>query len=482
MNMKQLDLKLTVAELIQTYPELREILNDLGFSKILNPMALKAMGNIMTLPRGAAVRNVPMDKVIAALSAHGFKIVGQDAGEDRKQKLKAYIERLSRGESLETVREEFVREFQSVSALEIAEAEQQLIKSGTPMQDVQRLCDVHSAMFHGRTESEVIKGELAAQAAKMEDLSGADLPAGHPVSLLRAENTGLEAILDRIQEQCGSAAPDSSQIIEALRQFNGVRSHYAKKEELLMPKLYDYGVTGPSQVMWGVDDEIKKELGVLTRAVAEAADNVIIYKGRIEAVAQRAREMIYKEERILFPLCLRYFTEEEWKRIYRDFPDMGVAFVENPPQWEAGEAWSAEQLAKISAQEILDGRIQLPTGELTVKQLSGIFSLLPVDITFIDAEDKLRFFMNEGHIFPRPKAALGRDVYECHPPQIVPVVKNLIADFRAKKRDSLEVARYIMGKPVMVKYMAVYDQDDEYIGTVEVVQNCASILEKFHKA
>lgn len=192
--------------------------------------------------------------------------------------------------------------------------------------------------------------------------------------------------------------------------------------------------------------------------------------------------MIYKEERILFPLCLRYFTEEEWKRIYRDFPDMGVAFVENPPQWEAGEAWSAEQLAKISAQEILDGRIQLPTGELTVKQLSGIFSLLPVDITFIDAEDKLRFFMNEGNIFPRPKAALGRDVYECHPPQIVPVVKNLIADFRAKKRDSLEVARYIMGKPVMVKYMAVYDQDDEYIGTVEVVQNCASILEKFHKA
>lgn len=84
--------------------------------------------------------------------------------------------------------------------------------------------------FMGGLESEVIKGELAAQAAKMEDLSGADLPAGHPVSLLRAENTGLEAILDRIQEQCGSAAPDSSQIIEALRQFNGsVRTMPKKK-------------------------------------------------------------------------------------------------------------------------------------------------------------------------------------------------------------------------------------------------------------
>lgn len=479
--MKQLDLKMTVAELIQAYPELKEILNELGFSKILNPMALKAMGNIMTLPRGAAVRNIPMEKIINALEANDFSIVGQDENEGRKAKLRGYIERLGKGESLESVREEFVREFESVSVLEIAEAEQQLIKSGTPMKEVQKLCDIHSAMFHGRTETEVIKGELKTQAAKIEDLSGSDLPAGHPISLLRAENTGLEQILDILKVECEGEDPDAQIVVRTLQQFNGIRSHYAKKEELLMPKLYDYGVTGPSQVMWGVDDEIKKELGTLTRAVSEDADNVIIYKGRIAALAQRTREMIYKEERILFPLCLRYFTETEWKRIYRDFPDMGIAFVAYPAKWDAGEAWAAEELAKVSEQEILDGRIQLPTGELTVKQLSGIFSLLPIDITFIDADDKLRFFINEGNVFPRPKAALGRDVYECHPPQIVPVVRNLIAEFRARKRTSLEVARYIMGKPVMVRYMAVYDQEEQYIGTVEVVQNCDYILEKFHK-
>ena len=168
--MKQLDLKMTVAELIQAYPELREILNEIGFSKILNPMALKAMGNIMTLPRGAAVRNIPMEKIINTLEAYGFSIVGQDENERRKAKLRGYIERLGKGESLESVREEFVREFESVSVLEIAEAEQQLIKSGTPMKEVQKLCDIHSAMFHGRTETEVIKGELKTQAAKIEDL------------------------------------------------------------------------------------------------------------------------------------------------------------------------------------------------------------------------------------------------------------------------------------------------------------------------
>ncbi|MBQ2087197.1 MAG: PAS domain-containing protein [Selenomonas sp.] len=306
------------------------------------------------------------------------------------------------------------------------------------------------------------------------------LPQGHPVSLLRAENAGLGAVLDSIAAQLsGRGVPDAAIVIKALQDFNGVRAHYAKKEELLMAQLYKYGVTGPSQVMWDEDDEIKKELGTLTRAVMDDADNVLIYKGRIAALVEKARGMMAKEEKILFPLCLRFFTAEEWKKIYRDFPEMGMAFVEKPAKWEEGENWAADELAKVKGQDILAGKILLPTGELTVKQLSALLSLLPLDLTFIDAEEKLRFFINEGRVFPRPLAALGRDVAECHPPHIVPVVRNLVADFKAKKRSSLEVARYIMGKPILVKYMAVYDDDGEYLGTLEAVQNCEHILEKF---
>ena len=306
------------------------------------------------------------------------------------------------------------------------------------------------------------------------------LPEGHPVSLLRAENAGLGAVLDSIAAQLsGRGVPDAAIVIKALQDFNGVRAHYAKKEELLMAQLYKYGVTGPSQVMWDEDDEIKKELGTLTRAVMDDADNVLIYKGRIAALVEKARGMMAKEEKILFPLCLRFFTAEEWKKIYRDFPEMGMAFVEKPAKWEEGENWAADELAKVKGQDILAGKILLPTGELTVKQLSALLSLLPLDLTFIDAEEKLRFFINEGRVFPRPLAALGRDVAECHPPHIVPVVRNLVADFKAKKRSSLEVARYIMGKPILVKYMAVYDEDGEYLGTLEAVQNCEHILEKF---
>lgn len=402
--MKTIDFERMAAELVKAEPEVGRILAELGLGNMVSPEALKVMGNIMTIPRAAAMKGVELGKVVEALKAAGFSVMNVPAAE-------------------------------AVSPCKVT----------------------------GHFDVAV------------------DLPAGHPIQLMRAENAGMEHVLDILQAQCEKASPEAEVVIPALQAFNGVRSHYAKKEELLMAQLYKYGVTGPSQVMWNEDDEIKKEVGVLTRAVMEDRDNVLIYKGRIAAVANRARGMIAKEEKILFPLCLRFYTQEEWLCIYRDFPEMGMVFVEQPAKWQEGETWIAAELAKVKEQEILDGKIQLPTGELTVKQLSGIFSLLPLDLTFIDAEEKLRFFINEGRVFPRPLAALGRDVAECHPPQIVPVVRNLVADFKAKKRSSLEVARYIMGKPIMVKYMAVYDDDGEYIGTLEAVQDCSHILEKFNR-
>ena len=402
--MKKIDFNLTVAELVKDNPEVRKILSALGMGKLITPEALQVMGNIMTIPRAAAIQGVALADVVQAFTDAGFVVV-----------------------------------------------------NGEP------------------SPAENLTCQLTSQVDR-----SIGLLEGHPVSLLRAENAGLGAVLDSIAAQLsGRGVPDAAIVIKALQDFNGVRAHYAKKEELLMAQLYKYGVTGPSQVMWNEDDEIKKEIGTLTQAVTEDADNVLIYKGRIAAVTKKAREMVYKEEQILFPLCLRFFTDEEWLRIYRDFPEMGMAFVEKPAKWEAGERWTAAELAKVTEQEILAGKIQLPTGELTVKQLSAILALLPLDLTFIDAEEKLRFFINEGRVFPRPLAALGRDVAECHPPHIVPVVKNLVADFKAKKRSSLEVSRYIMGKPILVKYMAVYDETGAYMGTLEAVQDCSRILEKF---
>ena len=116
-----------------------------------------------------------------------------------------------------------------------------------------------------------------------------------------------------------------------------------------------------------------------------------------------------------------------------------------------------------------------------MEQLTTILQLLPVDITFIDKDDVVRFFTNEGQVFTRPMSALGRDVMNCHPPEIIPVVRNLIADFKSKKRDHMTVYRYIRERPIRVHYQAMYNAAGEYIGTVEFVTDHEEPLEKFRR-
>lgn len=483
--MKKIDLHKSVAELVHEYPELKEILAEIGFTDIMKPAALKLMGRIMTLPRGAVVKGIPMEKIRETLEQKGFTVVGAEE-QQRQAMLREYVGRLNRGEPLESVRADFVRNFEHVDAAEIADAEQDLIKGGVPLKDVQKLCDVHSALFHDRKEME--KAELQAMAEKTHKAAAAsqflaeeDLPEGHPLSLLKLENQELVKHLDAVAHEM-TDAEDVAKITGMVAGLNAVRSHYAKKEELLMPMLYDYGVTGPSQVMWGVDDEIKRELGTITKALKEDAENYPLYKGRINQVCTRIREMVFKEERILFPLCLRYFTQEQWYEVYRDLFEMGMAFVdvETMPRWPEGEQWLAAKNAEV-APAVLDGKVKMPTGELTVRQLQGILKLIDVDITFIDKDDIVRYFLNEGKVFSRPLSALGREVYNCHPPEIIPVVRQMLLDFKAKKRTHMEVWRRIMGRPIGVRYMAVYDDAGEYMGTVEFVQDFQKALDKFQR-
>lgn len=478
---KVLDLKKTVAELVDENPEVGEIMAQIGFREITNPVALNVMGRIMTIPRGAAVKGIDLAKVIAAFEERGFSVVSDDA-QSRQGRIRNFIERLSGGEDLASVRADFMQEFSHVDAQEIMDAAQTLIKEGMPVAEVQRLCDVHSALFHGAMDAPagaLSHDEIHAQAASVTPDDIDALPEGHPLTILRAENAALDVLLDTIEGEL-DGAKRTDVMFRHILALGDVRSHYIKKEELLMPILYDYGVTGPSQVMWGIDDEMKRELAMIIKALKADAETLPLYEARIRALTQRIREMIFKEEKILFPLSLRYFTQMEWYRCYHDLPDMGISFGVQIPAWEAAQPWLDQEAERLSQTQV-NGKLQFPTGELSMEQLTTILQLLPVDITFIDKDDVVRFFTNEGQVFTRPLSALGRDVMNCHPPEIIPVVRNLIADFKAKKRTQMIVHRYIRERPIRVHYQAMYDAAGEYIGTVEFVTDHAEPLEKFRR-
>lgn len=496
---KELDLKKTVAELVEEFPEFQQAMAEIGFAEITNPMVLNVMGRVMTVPKGVAVKGLKLEDVVRELEARGFTIKKDDepascgcsahgtdahahgeggcgcahatgdstggAATGRAAALKSFLQRLSAGESLEAVRADFVKDFASVSAEEISAAEQQLIEGGTPIHEVQKLCDVHSALFHGHIGGAATASEPAPEIK--------DLPEGHPLVTLNLENKGLAELLERLKDALEKGAAPS--LARGLGELNAIYSHYGKKESLLMTLLYRYGVTGPSGVMWGVDDEIKAELRALTKSLAGGIEGE---EERIGAFLQRISDMIYKEEQILFPLTLRFFSEKDWLMIYRDMPEFGVAFLESAPKWAAGDAYVAEAEAKERAM-LASGKVRLSTGEIGCKELEAILNLLPVDITYIDKDEMLRFFSNPGQVFARPRLALDSKVYNCHPVNIVPIIEQLVADFKAKKRDHMEIYRYIKGKPVGVRYLAIYDENGEYTGTVELVEDFSKALETF---
>ncbi len=489
---KKIDLNKSVYELTEEYPELIDIMAGLGFTEITKKPVLNSVGKIMTIPKGAKMKNISMMDVVTALMQNGFELEGKmpeiqkpaaspapsvSSSDERTELLKSYLKRLGNGEDLETVRSDFVREFGEVDASEIMKAEQELMKEGTPLSEVQRLCDIHSALFHGSTREEQIanaekaveeslkKQKIQAELAKRDSFEKKDytdknakaaaLEAvnGHPLHTLNEENKAFTALLEEYRK-----TRDDS-LIAKIRELS---VHYAKKGDLLYPLLkVRYGISGPSDVMWTVDDEIRDELGSL----AKETNHDDAWNARMDAVLKRAEEMVYKEQNILFPICAVNFSEEEWYGIYRDSRDYAECFGVKRENWE--EAEQAVSHEKSSA----SGEIVMPGGHLTLEQLTALLNTIPMEITFVDAENINRFF-NEGHkVFKRPGMAIDREVFSCHPPKIEPMVRQIIDDFRNGRRDSVEVWMEKGGKTMLVRYLAVRDSSGKYLGTAEVVQD-----------
>lgn len=540
---KTIDLNRSVYELVTEYPELADIMADLGFSEIKKPAMLHSVGKLMTIPRGAKMKNIPMTDVIAALMQHGFALSGtmpaqavsaasvsaggdaaqaaagassvsdsadaaqgaakmtsgssdvpQDSRPDtqpessssegsstseaRMELLKGYLRRLGAGEDLESVRADFVENFRDVEASEIMRAEQELMKEGTPISDVQKLCDIHSALFHGATKEERIANAEAEVAASMrraqekgaqkdyknKDERAAILAAipGHPLNTLKKENKALEELIAQAKAKL-DAHEELGDLFGRIRELS---IHYAKKGDLLYPLLkVNYDISGPSNVMWTVDDEIRDELAFL----AKQEDRNAAWEERVRAVLKRAEEMIYKENNILFPICAVNFTEEEWMSIYRDSKDYAGCLGVKKQTWVKAETQPSAPAGKTSPAQ--DGEVVMPGGHMTVAQLTAMLNTIPLEISFVDADNINRFFNEGPKLFKRPAAAIDRSVFSCHPPKVEPIVRSIIDDFRSGRKDNVPVWMEKNGRTVLVNYMAVRDKDHNYLGTLEVVQD-----------
>ena len=320
--------------------------------------------------------------------------------------------------------------------------------------------------------------------------------------------------------------------------------HYAKKGDLLYPHLNArYGIAGPSAVMWTADDEIRDELGALCKALQkgrEAAErrateskgreteqNEVDCRGketaeqettgskkmadkslqwdvkwleRLQKVLMRAEEMIYKENHILFPNCAVNFTEEDWMGIYRDAKDYADCLGVHGEVWEEAENWlrkekeakktvfkgtkdgqASEGEEDRAGSNFSDGVIHMPGGHMTIRQLTALLNTIPLEISFIDAEDRNCYFNEGPKVFKRAQMALGRSVFTCHPPKVETMVRRIIGELREGTLDRVPVWMDKGGRTMLVIYMAVRDESGEYMGTMELVQDMEFAKEHFGK-
>lgn len=384
----------------------------------------------------------------------------------RKDRLKELILKLHEGESPEKVRHELINTLQTIPYGEVVEVEQELIREGLPETEVLRLCDIHG---------EVLEGHV--------DQSGSrEVPEGHPVDVFKKENQELKKVIKKTQDLLESVAkvPEESfgnfknVLLSCFNDLMDVDKHYQKKEYLVFPYLEKNEITGPPKVMWGKHDEIrdllKGSISLLKDSNLEKEDLQESLEMIYIPVVKSLDDMVQKEEEILFPMAMDVISEEEWWNIHQQTLEFGFTLYD--PQVE----WRPEGLAGIvpddKAKDSRDGTIQLPSGSFTSKEIMAILNTVPVDMTFVDKDDKVKYFTQGSHrIFARSRSIINRDVRLCHPPGSVDIVEKILEDFKSGKASHAPFWIQMKGKFILIEYFALRDEEGEYLGTLEVSQD-----------
>lgn len=389
--------------------------------------------------------------------------------EYRHKVLKEIILELHQGKSVQEVKNRFNEVAKDLDPAELSLVEQSLINEGLPVEEVQRLCDVHAQVFKDALE-------------KNPELS---VEPGHPVEIFIAENQALKTLIDKeikpLLDNLQQATEKIEeavvlQLTEKLNLLWDVDKHYRRKEDLIFPFLEKYEITGPPKVMWGVDDKIRgllKEAKEIAVHYQPAQKQQFITKME-EAMAQ-IEEMIFKEEKIFLPMAIKTLSEDEWYQALMDSDEIGYCLVEPKQSWKPARESIDKEVNHINSGQS-SGNVKFETGVLSHEEIDLIYRHLPVDLTFVDKNGIVKFFSaTKDRIFPRTRTIIGRKVENCHPPASAHVVEKIVEDFKSGKKDHEEFWIKMGDKYVYIRYHAVRDKSGNFAGVLEVTQDIKPI-------
>lgn len=381
----------------------------------------------------------------------------------RKEILMDLLLRLHQGESPEKLRAELEHTLVGIPYIEVLQVEQEMISLGMPASEVAKLCDAHSSILQG-----------------LIDKSGAkEIPPGHPAHVFKQENKAILQVVSQVRSELGQALNDTKNQFEKsifklrgfFNQLSDIDKHYKRKEYLIFPFLEAQGITAPPEVMWSKHDEIREQI----KGCHEILENRELTNSDLQACVDLVMEpalfaiseMVVKEEEILIPMCMDTLTEENWVQVHQQTLDYGFCIIDPVEKWE-----SASPLKTETSGALADGFVQFASGKLSGKEIELILNTLPLDMTFVDKDDKVKYFTQGAErIFQRNRAILGRNVKHCHPPASAHIVEKILEDFRSGKESRAPFWIQMGERFIHIEYYALRDESGQYLGCLEISQN-----------
>ncbi len=390
----------------------------------------------------------------------------------KKKLLKEIITQLHSGKSPEELKTKFRQVLENTTPEDIAKIEQELVEEGMPREEILSMCDVHLAVFREQLEQQKPKTPAPAESA---------------INVLMEEHKILQQRLEKLRGIVSSVQKASS-FEEVNNEINELRSiaedfldaekHYKREENVLFPILEKHGVSEPPAIMWMEHNklrEAKKQFNNLIQSHGNM--NLEDFKKQLTEVANNIIDVLgshlFKENNILFPTALRVVTDEEWKEARKEFDAVGY------PRFTPQQLIKVPQIEELKkpkpeALVVLEGVLRFETGTLPQDGVEAILKTLPVDITFVDAQDTVRYF-NKSEIFMRTKAVIGRKVQQCHPQKSVHMVNRILSSFKNGEKDVAEFWINMKDKKIHIRYFAVRDGSGKYLGTMEVTQDVTEL-------
>ena len=390
--------------------------------------------------------------------------------EERQEILKNLMLRLHAGEDKEVIQEEFNEVFDEISPYEIQLMERNLMSEGITFAEIMSLCNVHANLMGSKVNTQTTVADF-------------EQP-GHPVHVMKMENLAIRGALDRVERLLVNFLETKDSTIEKglkrqISLLDQFENHYQRKEYAMFPIMEKKGITAPPKVMWGVHDQIRDMYNDFKKALNDGKESTL---EEFQIARDEMLEMIQKEENILIPMVEQVFHVDDWETIASQSPDYGYCIVKPEKEWAVKKSFSP---VKEETQVESEGDIPLSTGSLSLKELNFILNLLPMELSFVDAQNIVKYY-NEGNgeekIFKRTPSAIGRDVILCHPPRVHETVQTIFEQLKSKQKEKEEMWFKTEDKMVHVTYHAVWDEEGKYMGCLEYVQDIKPLVKHFEEA